>query len=754
MSDDDASESTEGEFMCPICYDLLYKPVRSECGHTFCYHCLERWFTTTDGTLTCPLDRKHLSKLPKAIEEELETEIMAKHPKQYETRREAVTRIQAQLLQAEIRMVASRSCGNSKLVTNLKNLEDICLKDVELELALLQLPRGEFVPPQNRSQAYVSNQPLHVASLQFNVSAAHLHVYCLQELEIKKGEAFLDVGTGSGVVAALAAQLVKEEGVVHGIDLRSTVVNHAKRNIQVQRRRAQATLREREEYGCASPSGALVPGVVFSGSHDGHQFYLFIDSRESQSAFTGRFHWPNRGRTTTLCRGTLHSVPDAAYIDISLKECQILNTRYMWEQLTWVPLVYTLRWDGTTLSCGNFHAMKVCEQPLGQPPCLDNVSIHNANVFSEKDMKSLMALLPEQHREGYDKIHCGASCPEQSLPDLVKLLKVGGRLITPVESDLCLITRNEDDFSVAKKLKVRYGQLLTVEEQRELVQKEKTTLEGKARILESTADQVYYSKCCGLPLASKSSEVETTPLVGSPLDLDDGDGVLIASGGLNNDSVAPAEPSLVYYSQACLGSDVCSIVCKKCKRALGVTFMSEPLERQEGESWVGKHLLCGSYLRTDSKPKDETRVLKCCNGDCGNVICSKDQVLSTAHRWKLEGSNRSEAATYINAVEEGSVRMGSVSVQFLAQGRMKVAPMYCSRCDQEIGWHFVSHVCAPQRPKLIYYEGRHGLVTSRVTGLPNTEASMTRLLLQTILNRGQTHITLIEDDDHDDGNWE
>lgn len=32
----------EDEFICIICLDLMYQPTTTNCGHTFCKHCLKR----------------------------------------------------------------------------------------------------------------------------------------------------------------------------------------------------------------------------------------------------------------------------------------------------------------------------------------------------------------------------------------------------------------------------------------------------------------------------------------------------------------------------------------------------------------------------------------------------------------------------------------------------------------------------------------------------------------------------------------
>lgn len=48
----------EDEFECKLCYELLYKPVTTSCGHVFCKNCLLR---SLDHNPTCPVCRMSLS---------------------------------------------------------------------------------------------------------------------------------------------------------------------------------------------------------------------------------------------------------------------------------------------------------------------------------------------------------------------------------------------------------------------------------------------------------------------------------------------------------------------------------------------------------------------------------------------------------------------------------------------------------------------------------------------------------------------
>jgi hypothetical protein len=51
---------------CPFCLKLLYEPVSTLCGHTFCLLCLERFILTSTRLLQCPICRADLTYLRSA----------------------------------------------------------------------------------------------------------------------------------------------------------------------------------------------------------------------------------------------------------------------------------------------------------------------------------------------------------------------------------------------------------------------------------------------------------------------------------------------------------------------------------------------------------------------------------------------------------------------------------------------------------------------------------------------------------------
>jgi len=82
------------------------------------------------------------------------------------------------------------------------------IRDERVLNAFLSVPRHEFVPEEKRGQAY-EDQPLEIGAAQ-TISQPYIVAAMLQALELKGSERILDVGTGSGYVAALLSQLARE----------------------------------------------------------------------------------------------------------------------------------------------------------------------------------------------------------------------------------------------------------------------------------------------------------------------------------------------------------------------------------------------------------------------------------------------------------------------------------------------------------------------------------------------------------------
>jgi hypothetical protein len=77
---------------CPFCLKLLFEPISTLCGHTFCLLCIERFILISEQILQCPICRDNLNYLrfssshlkPNTI---LQNLFQQQYEKEYELRR-------------------------------------------------------------------------------------------------------------------------------------------------------------------------------------------------------------------------------------------------------------------------------------------------------------------------------------------------------------------------------------------------------------------------------------------------------------------------------------------------------------------------------------------------------------------------------------------------------------------------------------------------------------------------------------------
>ena len=117
------------------------------------------------------------------------------------------------------------STTNEELVNGLVN-EGALFGD-RVQEAMLACDRARFIPPQYRDVAYI-DQPICVSEWSSNISAPHIYISFLNELDIKEGMSVIDIGVGSGISSAYCAMLAGKTGHVVGIDVNSSCVEWAR----------------------------------------------------------------------------------------------------------------------------------------------------------------------------------------------------------------------------------------------------------------------------------------------------------------------------------------------------------------------------------------------------------------------------------------------------------------------------------------------------------------------------------------------
>eukprot|EP00741_Cyanophora_paradoxa_P021954 tig00021432_g21191.t1 len=131
----------------------------------------------------------------------------------------------AQIYQALLFRSRPAASSNAELVRGLKRSGII---EEPLERAFLLFDRKAFVPEENQDEAY-EDQPIRMERFGVNVSAPHMHGQCLQSLELDPGMKFLDVGSGCGLLTAVAAHVC---GHALGIDIRDDIVEFGEGNVR------------------------------------------------------------------------------------------------------------------------------------------------------------------------------------------------------------------------------------------------------------------------------------------------------------------------------------------------------------------------------------------------------------------------------------------------------------------------------------------------------------------------------------------
>ena len=125
-------------------------------------------------------------------------------------------------------MIMSFKEKRRELVKHLKREKRIVTEEVEK--AFIDTPRELFLPDILKKYAY-ADTPLEIGSGQ-TISAPHMVAIMCEELDIKKGQKILEIGTGSGYHAAIVSKIVGSKGHVHTIERYTSLFNFASKNLK------------------------------------------------------------------------------------------------------------------------------------------------------------------------------------------------------------------------------------------------------------------------------------------------------------------------------------------------------------------------------------------------------------------------------------------------------------------------------------------------------------------------------------------
>jgi protein-L-isoaspartate(D-aspartate) O-methyltransferase len=114
-----------------------------------------------------------------------------------------------------------------KLVSGLK--DEGIIKSERVEMAMLRVPREEFLPGYLRLYAY-EDTPLQIMYEQ-TISAPHMVAMMCELLELRPGLRLLEVGTGTGYHAAVCAEAMERQGSIYTVEYYPGLALYAAQNL-------------------------------------------------------------------------------------------------------------------------------------------------------------------------------------------------------------------------------------------------------------------------------------------------------------------------------------------------------------------------------------------------------------------------------------------------------------------------------------------------------------------------------------------
>ena len=100
----------------------------------------------------------------------------------------------------------------------------------EILKAIEKIDREDFVLERNLDEAY-EDHPLSIGYGQ-TISQPYTVAFMLQELELKKGDKVLEIGTGSGWNAVLISYIIGEKGKIYTVEIVDELAEKAKEKLK------------------------------------------------------------------------------------------------------------------------------------------------------------------------------------------------------------------------------------------------------------------------------------------------------------------------------------------------------------------------------------------------------------------------------------------------------------------------------------------------------------------------------------------
>ena len=111
----------------------------------------------------------------------------------------------------------------------LKELKDRGIREETLKV-IEKVDRKDFISEKNSNEVY-EDRPLSIGYGQ-TISQPYTVAFMLQELELKRGDKVLEIGTGSGWNAALISHIIGEEGKIYSAEIIKELAEKAEEKLK------------------------------------------------------------------------------------------------------------------------------------------------------------------------------------------------------------------------------------------------------------------------------------------------------------------------------------------------------------------------------------------------------------------------------------------------------------------------------------------------------------------------------------------
>ena len=111
----------------------------------------------------------------------------------------------------------------------LKELKDRGIREETLKV-IEKVDRKDFIPEKNSNEVY-EDRPLSIGYGQ-TISQPYTVAFMLQELELKRGDKVLEIGTGSGWNAALISHIIGKEGKIYSAEIIKELAEKAEEKLK------------------------------------------------------------------------------------------------------------------------------------------------------------------------------------------------------------------------------------------------------------------------------------------------------------------------------------------------------------------------------------------------------------------------------------------------------------------------------------------------------------------------------------------